>query len=254
MDKQKTAYSIHAIEVLEDNIIWLLILEDKAIVIDPAITNPVKEWLLARKINLIAILQTHHHHDHIGGSQGLLDEWPNAEIIASSKDKERIPFQTISVKDKDTIEILGTKIHIIEVKGHTKAHIAYYIPPIKDRLNQPILFCGDSLFGAGCGRIFEGSYEDMYKSLIRLNNLPGDTEVYCAHEYTEANLEWAQSIEPENNAIKERLSLLIKNKNNENFLSIPSTIKLERETNLFLRANDLNKFRRLRESKDHWKG
>ena len=126
-------------------------------------------YLKTNNLYLEAILQTHHHSDHIGGTRDLIKEWPNVKVIASFEEKDRIPFQNSSVKDRDTIKLLGEQVKVIEVIGHTRSHIAFYI---KNKV--PILFIGDTLFSAGCGRIFEGTNEQMYNSLKRIKSLPNN--------------------------------------------------------------------------------
>ncbi len=252
MNKGQKDLEIHAIEVLEDNIIWVWVSGNKAVVVDPSITLPVVQWLKKKQLELIAVLQTHHHDDHTGGTKGLLQIWPNAEIIASKDDINRIPLQTISVKDKDKISLLGRTIEVLEVPGHTSNHLAYFIPSIKDDLTIPVLFSGDTLFAAGCGKLFEGTAKDMYTSLKKLSSLPDNTKVYCAHEYTESNLRWAHSASPKDLIIKKRLNEVIKTRA-ANQITLPSTIKTEKETNLFLRAKSIEQFSNLRERKDSWK-
>ena len=244
--------SINAIPVLNDNIIWIWTVGGKAVVVDPALSKPVENWLREGNFDLAAILQTHHHSDHIGGTKNLLNQWPKAEVIASAGDLERIPFQTISVSDGDEISLLGNQVNIIGVKGHTKAHVAFFLPAKPTSKKTPLLFCGDTLFGAGCGRIFEGSPKDMYLSLQRLSSLPEETEVYCAHEYTEDNLRWARSLYPNDPEIQKRLEK-VKRLRAKGLLSLPSKISLEKSTNLFLRAQNLEEFHRLRLHKDNWK-
>ena len=251
MSHEKNSYSIHALPVLTDNIIWIWIKGRQAVVIDPAITEPVKDWLESQNLNLTGILQTHHHFDHIGGTVGLLKAWPKAVVVAAKDDLSRIPFQTISVVGEDEFELMGYQIKVLDVAGHTSAHIAYYITPLKAECGPPFLFCGDTLFGAGCGRIFEGTAKKMYKALCLINQLPKDTKIYCAHEYTEENLRWAASIYPQDALIKKRLKDVI-NKRREGISSLPSTLSEERETNLFLRAKDNDEFTRLRSHKDRW--
>ncbi len=254
MEKEKKAFEIYALPVLKDNIVWIWVKGNQAAVIDPAVVSPVKQWLKSKKIILNSVLQTHHHDDHIGGTQGLLKEWPNASVIASGSDLERIPFQTHSVKHGDTCNILSYKVKIIEVPGHTKSHISFYVPNQKEYAqSDPALFCGDSLFGGGCGRLFEGSADELFMSLNRLNSLPSNTQIYCAHEYTEANLTWALSLEPNNLPIFERLKKVRKKRKN-GLLSLPSNISEERKTNLFIRAKNIRELSRLRDHKDNWKG
>ena len=151
---------IFGIRVLSDNVIWIWQNNNSAVVVDPALSQPVIKYLKDNNLNLEAILQTHHHSDHIGGSRGLIKEWPNVKVIASAKEKDRIPFQNSSVNDGDKLRLLDQEVQVIEVIGHTRSHIAFYL-----KRKVPVLFVGDTLFSAGCGRIFEGTYEEMYNSL-----------------------------------------------------------------------------------------
>ncbi len=243
--------SIHPIPVLNDNIIWIWTVRNKAVVIDTAIAGPVETWLKEKNLILTAVLQTHHHSDHIGGTKDLINQWPKAEVIASAADLDRIPFQTISVRDQDQISLLNTKVKVLEVAGHTSAHLAYFLPGSDSSHKVPALFCGDTLFGAGCGRLFEGSPKEMYLALQCLGSLPEQTEVYCAHEYTEENLQWAASLFPNDEKIKKRLELVkVLRKNGQ--LSLPSKISIEKDTNLFLRAKNIEEFTQLRHNKDNW--
>ncbi len=249
---EKSTYKIHAIPVLKDNIVWVWIIGNEAVVIDPSICEPVKTWLQHRNLKLIAILQTHHHEDHIGGSQELLKEWPTAEVFACKRDLQRIPFQTYSIDNEDRFSLMGQEIKVLGIAAHTNSHIAYYLPKAKESDQNPSVFCGDTLFAAGCGRIFEGTAEDMFKALQKLNKLPGETEVFCAHEYTESNLRWANSLYPEDFKIKARLDAVIKLRE-KGQLSLPTTISEERETNLFLKAKTIKELASLRLHKDNWK-
>ena len=184
---------IIGIKVLRDNVIWLWENDNSAVVIDPALSQPVIEYLKANNLNLKAILQTHHHSDHIGGTRELIKEWQDVKVIASVKEKDRIPFQNLSVSDGDKFQLLNKEVQVIEVIGHTISHIAFYL-----NSEVPVLFIGDTLFSAGCGRIFEGTYNQMYNSLKKIKSLPKNTLIYCAHEYTKSNLLWTLDIEPEN--------------------------------------------------------
>ena len=237
---------IIGIRVLRDNVIWLWKNSNSAVVIDPALSQPVVEYLKANNLNLEAILQTHHHSDHIGGTKELIKEWPNVKVIASVKEKDRIPFQNLSVRDGDKIRLLDSEVQIIEVMGHTKSHIAFYF-----NNNFPVLFIGDTLFSAGCGRVFEGTYKQMYNSLKKIKLLPKNTLIYCAHEYTKSNLLWAIDLEPENQNIKNKLKEVEK-KLSLNELTIPFLLDEEMKINLFLKAKNLEEFTFLRENKDLW--
>ena len=167
-------------------------------------------------------------------------------VIASFKEKDRIPFQNSSVKDGDTLELLDEEVKVIEVIGHTRSHLAFYI---KNKV--PILFVGDTLFSAGCGRIFEGTYKQMYNSLKKIKSLPKNTLIYCAHEYTKSNLLWALDLEPENQNIKNKLTTVEKEIALK-ILTIPCILEEEMKINLFLRADDLKLFSFLRANKDAW--
>ena len=252
MDLEPHNSTIHGIGALEDNIIWIWADKEEAVVIDPSTSNSVKSWIEAKGLNLKAILQTHHHQDHIGGTEELLQNWPDAIVIAADKDIKRIPFQTNSVKDGDEIILLNSKVKVIEVPGHTNAHIAFYAKINKKDSGLDALFCGDTLFGAGCGRLFEGTAKEMFIALQKLNQLPKSTKVYCAHEYTESNLKWALSLYPDDENIKERL-IHTKALRKKGMYSIPSNLYEENKTNLFLRAKTLEEFKYLRLHKDNWK-
>ena len=171
--------TIIGLRVLSDNVIWLWKKNKSVVVVDPALSKPVIKYLKANNLNLEAVLQTHHHSDHIGGAKDLIKEWPNVKVIASEKEKERIPLQNLSVKNGDKLHLLEEEVKVIEVIGHTRSHIAFYI---KNKV--PILFIGDTLFSAGCGRIFEGTFNQMFNSLKKIKSLPKNTLIYCAHEYT----------------------------------------------------------------------
>ena len=238
---------ITGLPVLQDNVIWLWVKDKSVIVVDPALAEPVIDWIKKRNLNLFAIFQTHHHEDHIGGTPKLINEWPDVKVIASEREKARIPLQNISVKDGDTINVLSKEFKVIEVIGHTNSHISFYS---KD-FHNPILFIGDTLFSGGCGRIFEGTHEQMFKSLKRISLLPINTLIYCAHEYTKSNLQWALEMSPNNFLIKEKL-LDVEQKINANKLTIPTTLKDEMNINLFLKAKNLKEFSYLRAKKDNW--
>ena len=238
---------IFGLPVLKDNIIWLWVENKSVVVIDPSISKPVIDWIRNKDLQLIAIFQTHHHLDHIGGTKELIKEWPNVKVIASKKEEIRIPLQNISVKDGDSLKILNKEFKVIELVGHTKSHISFYSRDFQN----PILFVGDTLFSAGCGRIFEGTHEEMYNSLKKILLLPKDTFIYCAHEYTESNLKWALNIYPDNNLIRKKL-LEVQQKISSAQLTIPTTLKEEMDINLFLRAKSLKEFSYLRAKKDAW--
>ena len=238
---------IFGLPVLTDNIIWLLVEDKSIVVIDPALSEPVKNFINKNNLILDSILQTHHHFDHIGGTEELIKEWPNVRVIGPEKDKQRIPFQNYPVKDNDYIKILNKEFRIIELIGHTRAHISFF----SEDFESPILFVGDTLFSGGCGRIFEGTNEQMYKSIKKISCLPSNTKIYCAHEYTKSNLLWAINLCPENKLIQKKL-IEVEKKISSNELTIPTTLKEEMDINLFLRAKNLKEFSYLRAKKDSW--
>ncbi len=245
MDLNK-ALNIIGIRVLSDNVIWLWEKDKSVVVIDPAVHEPVIRYIDENNFHLKAIMQTHHHSDHIGGTKYLIERWPNVKVIASSKERKRIPFQNISVEDGETLNILGAEVKIIEVLGHTSSHIAFFLNG-----KNPVLFIGDTLFSGGCGRIFEGTFQQMYSSLERIKLLPRNTLIYCAHEYTKANLLWALNLKPKDQDIKNKL-LQVEKKLSLNELTIPFLLDEEMKINLFLRAKNLEEFTYLRTNKDLW--
>ena len=254
MAMASTIDGIHPVAVLNDNIVWIWVHGDQAIVIDPAVAEPIVDWLEMRGLQLVAVLQTHHHSDHIGGTPGLLQRWPSAEVVASADDQERIPFQTRSVRDGDEIQLLGRPVKVLDVRAHTRAHIAYWLPQEASSTSvNSVLFCGDTLFSGGCGRLFEGTPADMHRALQRLGSLPPETLVCCAHEYTEGNLRWAAQQVPDDAVITNRLKE-VQAIRRSGSLTLPSSIEEEWRTNLFLRATSSEQLGRLRQHKDNWRG
>ncbi len=251
MAQEKKDFKVHCLQVLKDNIIWIWEESGEAVVVDPALSEPVIQFLIKNNLILNAVLQTHHHDDHIGGTKGLLKKWPSASVIANISDIDRIPFQSISVNDQETFCLMNHIVKAIEVPGHTKNHIVYYLEGFSEGKNTPILFSGDTLFGAGCGRLFEGSPLQMFESLRKLNLFPANTKIYCAHEYTESNLRWAKCLFPQDLLIKSRLEDVLE-KRSRGLPSLPSTIAEERQTNLFIRAKTPEEFSKLRKDKDSW--
>ncbi|PPR77487.1 MAG: Hydroxyacylglutathione hydrolase [Alphaproteobacteria bacterium MarineAlpha2_Bin1] len=224
--------SIKQIPVLNDNYIWLINSSEKyTAVVDPAVPEPVISELKKNKWKLTHILNTHHHSDHTGANLEL-KRITNCKIIGPMADYERIPGIDIFLRDEDEFEFGTEIVKVIDVPGHTKGHIAFYFP------NSGSLFCGDTLFALGCGRVFEGTMEQMWNSLIKLSLLPKQTRVYCAHEYTLSNGNFALTIEPNNKKLKFRMKNIIE-KRNKGISTIPSTIEEEIDTNPFLRPDSL---------------
>lgn len=220
--------NIEALPAFSDNYIWLL--QDPELghcaVVDPGDAAPVESWL-ARNPDwkLTDILVTHHHFDHVGGVEQLKAA-TGARV--SGPANEKIPARDLALDEGDEIQVLGQTLRVIAVPGHTLGHIAYY----QEELD--LLFCGDTLFAAGCGRLFEGTPEQMHDSLSRLAALPTNTAVYCTHEYTLSNLRFAQATEPDNQAIAQRISDVTQWRENDQ-ISLPTNLKLELATNPFLR-------------------
>lgn len=232
--------SITAIPALENNYFWVIRPElDKPFVylVDPGDAVPVIAYLQQRQLQPKAILITHRHHDHIGGINALLKQWP---LPVYGPNSAAIPQITHPLKDGDHLKLGQLPFEVIAVPGHTIEHIAYYLPATKSAAKAPeppVLFCGDALFAGGCGRMFDGPAEVMWASLCRLAALPDNTRIYCAHEYTLANLAFAKAVEPENHEIAARFEQ-IKTLRSNHGISLPSTIALEKRTNPFLRCQE----------------
>ena len=230
-----TSVHISAISAFQDNYIWLLANNKQAVVVDPGQAEPVAQVLAERELELTAILITHHHFDHTGGVKALLTQWPNAKVYAPSS--EPLPTASaIGVTDGDTVTLceLDMRFSVLSVPGHTLGHIAFYAPA--GMANSPLVFCGDTLFSGGCGRLFEGTPEQMYHSLTRLAALPDNTAVYCAHEYTQANLAFGHTVDPNNAELKDYLQKVAKLRQ-QGVPSLPSSIGQEKAINVFLRAH-----------------
>lgn len=222
---------IDALPAFNDNYLWLL--QDAAgrrcAVVDPGDAAPVQAWLDAHPgWQLSDILVTHHHPDHVGGVAALKAA-TGARVLGPAT--ERIPERDVALGGEETVEVLGLRFQVMAVPGHTLGHIAYY------QAQRHLLFCGDTLFAAGCGRLFEGTPEQMHQSLGRFAALPGQTLVYCAHEYTLSNLRFAQAVEPGNPRIAERLAQVARWRE-EGRISLPSNIALELASNPFLRTGE----------------
>lgn len=209
-----------------DNYIWTLRQADRAIVVDPGDGSVVQRFLDAESLQLAAIVITHHHPDHIGGIALLRKRW-EVPVYGPRAEQDKINGLTHVLDDGDQIELFGEAYRVIAVPGHTLGHIAYY--------GAGRLFCGDTLFSAGCGRLFEGTPQQMHASLEKLAALPGDTLVYCTHEYTTANLAFAAAIEPDNADLQARITQ-VSGLRATDTPSLPSTIALERRHNPFLRS------------------
>jgi hydroxyacylglutathione hydrolase len=217
---------IHAIPAFSDNYIWLIRFGDRqAAVVDPGEAEAVLRTLREQNLTLAAILITHHHWDHVGGIEVLRGHFP---VPVYGPASEQIPQLSHPCRDGDRIDLDDLHLAVMEVPGHTASHIAYY--------GHDALFCGDTLFAAGCGRLFGGTAAQLYDSLNKISQLPINTYVYCAHEYTLANLKFARAVEPENSDIRHREETA-QVKRSQGEATVPSQLALELKTNPFLRCH-----------------
>jgi hydroxyacylglutathione hydrolase len=222
--------SIIPIPAFRDNYIWAVRSGPHAAVVDPGDAAPVLAWLAQNHVELTAILATHHHADHVGGVPALRARF---DVPVFGPAHESIPERTHPLGEGDRIVVPGLDLmlSVFDIPGHTAGHIAYYaMPP------DPLVFCGDTMFAAGCGRLFEGTPEQMWASLSKLMTLDQNTLVYCGHEYTLANLRFAKAVEPGSRDIDARVVNETR-KRERGEPTLPSTIGAERATNPFVRAN-----------------
>ena len=220
---------ITPIPAFRDNYIWMLHGQDGEIaaVVDPGDARPVIDVLAKSDIRLIAILLTHHHADHTGGVREWVSEF-NVPVYGPSREATALVDYPGEEGDQFEVRQLGLHFDVFDIPGHTAGHIALY--------GYNSLFCGDTLFSAGCGRLFEGTAEQMYASLQKLAALPDDTKVYCGHEYTQANLQFASMVEPNNRAVQARVKQVTELRANGE-PTLPSTLNLEKQVNPFLRCH-----------------
>lgn len=220
--------AIIPIPAFADNYIWLLREGAAAAVVDPGDAAPVIDYLERERLELTAIICTHHHGDHVGGNRDLLRRW---QVPVFGPARETIPGRTHAMREGDDIVVpgIGLALSVLDIPGHTSGHIAYV------SRSSPMAFCGDTLFAAGCGRLFEGTPSDMVTSLDKLAALPAGTLVYCGHEYTLANIRFALAVEPGNAALQQRQGTA-KAQRARGESTLPSTIGDERATNPFLRT------------------
>lgn len=229
---------------LSDNYAYLVAPEGarQAIVIDPSEAEPVLEALAGEGLELAAILNTHHHYDHVGGNERLREELGPVPVYAHESDRGRVPAQTDDVAEGRTFEVAGMSFRPLHVPGHTLGAVSY--------VTDGAVFTGDTLFVAGCGRLFEGTPEQMHSSLSgKLAKLPPETRVYCGHEYTLTNLRFAATVEPANDAIREKLARATSARERGE-PTVPSTIAEELQTNPFLRCADAKALAAVRSAKD----
>ncbi|MGE5475599.1 MAG: hydroxyacylglutathione hydrolase [Bacteroidales bacterium] len=226
-----TRVVIEQLAVLSDNYVYLLHEPESGAtaVVDPAVAAPVLARLAERGWRLTHILNTHHHHDHTGGNLEL-KRATGAQVVGARRDAVRIPGIDVEVREGDTFLLGHAAAMVFETPGHTDGHIAFWFP------DSQALFCGDTLFSLGCGRLFEGSAEQMWDSLLKLRDLPPDTLVHCAHEYTAANGRFARLVERDNAALSARLELVSRLRA-ANLPTVPTTLADEKAANPFLRAD-----------------
>lgn len=253
---------IHPIKAFSDNYLWIFKQQgsSEACIVDPGDAAPVLAFLQQEQLTLSAILLTHHHADHIGGVNELLSHY---DAPVYGPESAAIPAVTETLHEGDSIQASGVSFTVLEIPGHTLDHIAYYADAHSN--SYPVLFCGDTLFAGGCGRIFEGTPAMMYKSLQKLAELEPQTQIYCAHEYTLGNLAFAQAVSPEDQVLQQRIQQE-KEKREKDIPTVPSNIQQELLTNPFLRCSEASiaeqfleqarepaeVFAALREWKDHF--
>ena len=237
---------IEIIKCLQDNYSYLIIdeVEQIACVVDPSEAKPIINFLQNKSINLKYILNTHHHYDHVGGNLKLKQKY-NCEVIGFKGDKVRVPEIDILLEDNQIWKKDNFEAQIYHIPGHTTGHIAFHF------FKEKKIFTGDTLFSLGCGRIFEGTYEQMFHSLKKIKKLPKDTEIYCGHEYTLQNSNFCLAEDPNNLKLKEKI-IEINEKIKNDLPTIPSILNDELECNIFLKANDLESFSKLRDLKDNF--
>ena len=237
---------IQIIPCLHDNYSYLVIDEKNniACAIDPSEAKPIIKYLEKKNINLKYILNTHHHYDHVGGNQELKKKY-NAHVIGYREDKDRIPEIDTLVDDQEIWKQESFEAKIIHIPGHTLGHICFYF------FNEEAAFTGDTLFSLGCGKIFEGSYEQMFNSLMKIKALPLKTKIYCGHEYTKQNAKFCITHDKNNENLKNKIKIIDKKLEN-NLPTIPSTIREELDCNIFLRSNKVETFSKLRDLKDNF--
>lgn len=234
------------IPVLHDNYVYLVRHGDETVVVDPAVAEPVLAEAERRDWAITAIWNTHWHGDHTGGNLAIKAA-TGCAVIGPAAERDKIPGIDRAVKEGDHVRLGGLQVDVLDVPGHTAGHVAYYLPAVQ------ALFVGDTLFAMGCGRLFEGTAEQMWGNMVKLAALPDATRVYCAHEYTRSNGLYALVAEPDNEAIKARMAD-VEAARAKGEPTIPTTIALERATNPFMRAGSAEELAVRRAAKDVFRG
>ena len=237
---------IEIIKCLQDNYSYLIIDESNknACVVDPSEAKPIIDYIEKNNIKLKYILNTHHHYDHVGGNTELKKKY-GSNVVGFKDDKDRIPEIDILVEDGKIWKKENFEANIYHIPGHTSGHIAFHF------FKEKKIFTGDTLFSLGCGRIFEGTYEQMFESLNKIKKLPKNTEIFGGHEYTLHNSNFCIINDPNNSKLKNRI-IEIKQKIKNNLPTIPTTLENEMECNIFLKAENLERFSKLRDLKDNF--
>ena len=237
---------VEIIKCLQDNYSYLIIDEtnQNACVVDPGESVPIINFIKRNNINLKYILNTHHHYDHIGGNKELKNKY-GSKIVAFKNDIDRIPNIDIFVQDNETWKAGNFQAKIYHIPGHTNGHIAFHF------FNEKKIFTGDTLFSLGCGRIFEGTFEQMFNSLNKIKKLPKETKIYCGHEYTLQNSNFCLQHDSENPRLKNMI-IEIKKKLEKGLPTVPTILSEEIECNIFLKAQNIETFSKLRDLKDNF--
>ena len=244
-------FEVFQLPAFDDNYIYILNLKtkDQLVVVDPGDPQVVIHFLKQHHLTLNEIWITHHHFDHIDGLPELKKQFPDCLVRGPQYDEHRISPLDVLHKKNDTFLLGDQEVQILYLPGHTLGHIAYYIPQLQ------LLFSGDVIFSLGCGRLFEGSHEQMHNSLKQIEALPDDTQIFCTHEYTLANIEFLKSLEKSSNEASNDLQLFyefIKALRDKNIPTVPTTVKREKQLNPFLTASTVEEFKKLRLLKDQF--
>ena len=237
---------IEILKCLQDNYSYLIIDETNknACVIDPGESIPIINFIENNNIKLKYILNTHHHYDHIGGNLELKEKY-GSKIVAFKDDKSRIPEIDVLVQNNQIWKADNFEAKIYHTPGHTSGHIAFYF------FNEKKIFTGDTLFSLGCGKIFEGTHKEMFNSLNKIKKLPKETKIYCGHEYTLQNSNFCIQQDPKNSKLKDKI-IKIKKKLENGLPTLPTILSEEIECNIFLKANNIETFSKLRDLKDNF--
>jgi len=238
--------TVSAVPVLNDNYVWLITDPDtgETAAVDPSVSEPVLEAVQDKGLRLTQVLNTHWHPDHTGGNQGI--KAATGCTITAPAEAERVSKVDRIVAEGDRVTVAGAEALVWDIPAHTAGHVAYYFE------GEGMIFVGDTMFAMGCGRLFEGTAEQMYANMKRIAGLPEHVRIYCGHEYTLANARFAAHVDPGNDAVARRLEDVAALRE-EGRITLPTTVEEERATNPFVRASDVHEFARLRTEKDSFR-